>query len=90
MGGGIARGGEKSEMELEEEDGGGEEGGEGGGAFAKVTILGFNSSKPTFFSGNLTVREIKLLLQVVEDGVSLFDSETLAFIAQWSPLDDSD
>jgi DNA damage-binding protein 1 len=88
-GGGGAAGEEKSEMELEEDEGE-EEYGEGGGALAEVTIPGFNSSKSTLFAGNLTVGKFDLLLQVVEDGVRLIDSETLAFVAQWSPLDDSD
>jgi hypothetical protein len=42
------------------------------------------------FAGNLTVGEFNLLLQVVEDGVCLINSSTLAFVAQWSPLNDSD
>jgi hypothetical protein len=67
--------------------GGGEE---GGGALAMVTIPGFNSSKQTFFPGNLTVGDFNLLLQVAKDGVCLINFGTLAFVAQWSPLDDSD
>jgi DNA damage-binding protein 1 len=73
---------EKSEMELEDD--------EGGGALAEVTIPGFNSYKPTLFAGNLMVGKFDMLVQVVDDGVRLIDSETLAFVAQWSPLSDSE
>jgi DNA damage-binding protein 1 len=72
-------------MEIEEEDQD-----EVGGALAEVTIPGFNSSKLTLFAGNVLVGKFDLLLQVVEDDVRLIDSETLASIAHWSPLSDSD
>jgi len=63
---------------------------EEGGALAEVTIEGFNSSKSTLFAGNLLVGKFDLLLQVVEDGVRLVDSGTLALVTQWSPFSPSD
>ena len=80
----VEGGGEKNEMEIEEDQD------EVGGALAEVTIPGFNSSKSTLFAGNVLVGKFDLLLQVVEDDVRLIDSETLASIAHWSPLSDSD
>eukprot|EP00571_Detonula_confervacea_P013192 CAMPEP_0172297872 /NCGR_PEP_ID=MMETSP1058-20130122/741_1 /TAXON_ID=83371 /ORGANISM="Detonula confervacea, Strain CCMP 353" /LENGTH=1677 /DNA_ID=CAMNT_0013007075 /DNA_START=54 /DNA_END=5084 /DNA_ORIENTATION=- len=67
-----------------------EEGEEEQGALAEVTIPGFNSSKSTLFAGNLLVGKFDLFLQVVEDGIRLVDSETLACIAQWSPFTAND
>jgi len=67
-----------------EEDNDSEE--EESGALAEVTIDGFNSSKSTLFAGNILVDKFDLLLQVVEDGVRLVDSETLGLITQWSPF----
>jgi len=67
-----------------EEDNDSEE--EESGALAEVTIDGFNSSKSTLFAGNILVGKFDLLLQVVEDGVRLVDSKTLALITQWSPF----
>lgn len=80
----VEGGGEKNEMEIEEDQD------EVGGALAEVTIPGFNSSKLTLFAGNVLVGKFDLLLQVVEDDVRLIDSDTLANIAHWSPLSDSD
>jgi len=73
--------GDDDEME---EDNDSEE--EESGALAEVTIDGFNSSKSTLFAGNILVGKFDLLLQVVEDGVRLVDSKTLALITQWSPF----
>ena len=72
---------ESSQMEEESDE-------EEGGALAEVTIDGFNSSKSTLFAGNLLVGKFDLLLQVVEDGVRLVDSATLALITSWSPFSD--
>lgn len=75
---------EGGDDEMEEDNDNEEE--EESGALAEVTIDGFNSSKSTLFAGNILVGKFDLLLQVVEDGVRLVDSETLALITQWSPF----
>ncbi|KAL7533171.1 hypothetical protein ACHAXR_005080, partial [Thalassiosira sp. AJA248-18] len=100
---GVMQSVKEVEMDDEEDRGSGgmqeeEEEEEEGGALAEVTIPGFNSSKSTLYAGNLKVGGggDDLLLQVVDDGVRLVDSKTLALVASWSPFsaaakdDDSD
>jgi len=81
---GVQSSTEGDDDEMEEDNNDSEE--EESGALAEVTIDGFNSSKSTLFAGNILVGKFDLLLQVVEDGVRLVDSETLALISQWSPF----
>lgn len=63
---------------------------EEGGALAEVTIDGFDSTRSTLYAGNASVGRHDLLVQVVEDGVRLVDSATLACVAKWSPFGDAD
>ena len=63
---------------------------EEGGALAEVTIDGFDSTRSTLFAGNASVGRHDMLVQVVEDGVRLVDSDTLTCVAKWSPFDDCD
>ncbi|KAL3805655.1 hypothetical protein HJC23_005899 [Cyclotella cryptica] len=66
---------------------------DGGAALAEVTIPGFDSSKSTLFAGNVMVGRFDLMLQVVQDGIRVVDSESLDLVSEWSPFssdDDSD
>lgn len=79
---GVQSIGNGDEMEEEDED--------GTAALAEVTIPGFDSSKSTLFAGNITVDGSDLMLQVVQDGVRVINSESLELVTQWSPFSDED
>lgn len=59
-------------------------------ALAEVNIPGFDSCKSTLFAGNMMVDGHDLMVQVVQDGVRVVNSESLELVSQWSPFSDEE
>eukprot|EP00956_Cyclotella_meneghiniana_P024720 scaffold50024_cov69-Cyclotella_meneghiniana.AAC.1 len=79
---GVQNSGGEEDMADEEE--------EESAALAEVTIPGFDSSKSTLFAGNMLVNGHDLMVQVVQDGVRVVNSESLELVSQWSPFSDEE
>ena len=77
---GVQSVGGEEDMEEEEES----------AALAEVTIPGFDSSKSTLFAGNVMVDGNDLMLQVVQDGVRVVNSESMEKVSDWSPFSETD